>query len=175
MITDVKQSAVEKINEILASYNKELTDVQRKIQEVDEKFRKLAEAEKADLTKTETSLMAEMSFWTATLSRYDAAPVFTTTVTEDAEAPVEEEKEAEEESVVDNLFPENNEEPVEEESEDAPVEEESEEFSEEEPVEESAEEVDWNAAPAEPVDGAEKELPPLATDIDWPDTVEEWK
>lgn len=154
-----------KLKDLIASYESNKAEIEKQMEGIDEKYRKLAEAEKA-------ALSASAAFYDTAISAISALVndnVKTETKEEKKSAEPEIKAESEEEKVVDNLFPENNEtetkddEPVKEE---APVEKPEPEFdgagftSEDEP------------APADDADFIPEDEP--ADPNDWGSQVTEW-
>lgn len=131
MVSKITKNAILSIKKNIDSYAKEMTKLQEKISVIDEKYRKMAEEAKKDLTNEYSSLEAEQEIWQSSLSRYGDDVVnevlgeenASTTEDENSTNDIEEvsktdsEKVEEqtvtdapvEEVVVDTIFPENNE------------------------------------------------------------------
>ena len=194
MVNEITKNSILKIKETVDAYEKEMVIVKEKINNIDEKYRKLAEKESKELRAAYSELEAEQEIWNSSLSRYDSDLVnevlgtsstvedepealeVSTTVEETVEEPVVEEpvQEEEPEKVVDTIFPENNDEEDLPEDELEESVEESVEDAVEEPVddwtEEVVEEVAEEAAVEEP-----KAENVIDTDEGWPEFPEEWK
>ena len=116
-----------KINELIASYKNNKKNLLKEIDEIDEKYRIIAEAEKAALTDAVAFYDNAISALALIAEKDPMAQAAKSTEELKKDVPTEPKvvTEAEEDKVVDNLFPENNEtetkedEPVEE---DAPAE-----------------------------------------------------
>ena len=94
-----------KIKDLIASYESNKAEIEKQMKDVDEKYRKLAEAEKA-------ALSASSAFYDTAISALSAIvndEVKTAPKKENKPAKSEVKVEPEEDKVVDNLFPENNE------------------------------------------------------------------
>ena len=146
-----------KLKDLIASYESNKAEIEKQMKGIDEKYRKLAEAEKA-------ALSASSAFYDNAISALSALisdEIKTESKTETKVPAPEAKAEPEEEKVVDNLFPENNETEIKDEQpvkEEAPAEEPEPEFdgagftSEDEPA--PADEADFipEGEPADPND-----------------------
>lgn len=99
---------------MIENYGKEMSVIQEKIATIDEKYQKLIEKETKELKETLASLEEEQEIWNSSLSRYDAEIVAevlgeNSSVSDDEALNEKNEKEEQQEQVVDTLFEENNE------------------------------------------------------------------
>lgn len=155
------------LSAIYASSNKAKKSVVAEIAKVDEKYRKLAEQEKAELNKTLEMLDAQLKYYGTILG-----------LSKKDENEVKEEKE---EAIEDTIFPENNEEVVEPEAEEETTEEEPTEVTPEPEVvegDDASESMEWPDETSEETteeQTKEKEEEKTAEEDVWPDFPQEWK
>lgn len=114
MISKLTRKAILKTKEMIENYGKEMSVIQEKIATIDEKYQKLIEKETKELKETLASLEEEQEIWNSSLSRYDAEIVAevlgeNSSVSDDEALNEKNEKEEQQEQVVDTLFEENNE------------------------------------------------------------------
>jgi len=190
MISKLTRKAILKTKEMIENYGKEMSVIQEKIATIDEKYQKLIEKETKELKETLASLEEEQEIWNSSLSRYDAEIVAevlgeNSSVSDEEALNEKNEKEEQQEQVVDTLFEENNEPEPETESSstvevapEVPVtkEEAFEKTSTEEssePVEPKSEEqksIDDLWPDAAPAEGAKEEVPAFGDDSNqWED------
>lgn len=114
MISKLTRKAILKTKEMIENYGKEMSVIQEKIATIDEKYQKLIEKETKELKETLASLEEEQEIWNSSLSRYDAEVVAevlgeNSSVSDEEALNEKNEKEEQQEQVVDTLFEENNE------------------------------------------------------------------
>lgn len=114
MISKLTRKAILKTKEMIENYGKEMSVIQEKIAIIDEKYQKLIEKETKELKETLASLEEEQEIWNSSLSRYDAEIVAevlgeNSSVSDEDALKEKDEKEEQQEQVVDTLFEENNE------------------------------------------------------------------
>lgn len=182
MLKEIKEKEFNRINGMIDSYTIDINDLVKQAEKVDEKYRKLAEKEKKDITE---ALEYYRTLRDELVTRRDSLGLDAAVV--DKKTTAKKLKEAEEkEQVTDILFPENNE-TTEEETKEEPAVEPAEETVEEtttETVKEdeanteessSTSEVEdvWDTA-EETVEAPTEKKEDEDEDDGWPDTVEEW-
>lgn len=185
MLKEIKEKEFNRINGMIDSYTTDINDLVKQAEKVDEKYRKLAEQEKKEITE---ALDYYRGLRDELVTRRDSLGLEDVKVDKKVQQKKLQEAEQKEE-VTDVLFPENNETPVEETVEEVnedipetvpePVEEETSEPVEIPEVESSVEETTevediW---PDEDDSEVEEESKAQEDDEDdgWPDVVEEWK
>lgn len=182
MLKEIKEKEFNRINGMIDSYTTDINDLVKQADKVDEKYRKLAEKEKKDITE---ALEYYRTLRDELVTRRDSLGLDSAVV--DKKTTAKKLKEAEEkEQVTDILFPENNESPEEETKEEPAVEpaEETVEETTEETAEESETESEESSSTSEVEDvwDTVEETTEAPTekkeegdeDDGWPDAVEEW-
>jgi len=181
MLKEIKEKEFNRINGMIDSYTTDINDLVKQAEKVDEKYRKLAEKEKRDITE---ALEYYRNLRDELVTRRDSLGL-------DAAVPSKKDtakklKEAEEKEVVmDTIFPENNEEPAEDIKEE-PVEEPAveeqtssdeapeQEEQTEQPESEGTTEVEDVWPDEEKEETEEKNDQEEDEDEGWPDVVQEW-
>ena len=172
MLKEIKEKEFNRINGMIDSYTTDINDLTKQAEKVDEKYRKMAEKEKKDITE---ALEYYRNLRDELVTRRDSLGLDAAVV--DKKTTAKKQKESEEkEQVTDMLFPENNEVPVAE-PEEEPV-------AEPEPETEPAQEEITEATPVvedvweqtEQTEVVEEDRNEQGKDEDdgWPDVVEEW-
>lgn len=155
-----------KLKDLIASYESNKAEIEKQMEGIDEKYRKLAEAEKA-------ALSASAAFYDTAISAISALVndnVKTEPKKEKKSGEPEIKVEQEEEKVVDNLFPENNETET---KEDEPI-------KKEVPAEDPGPEFDGAGFTSDdepvPAEGSDEPLPTeeFTDPNDWDNQVTEW-
>lgn len=182
MLKEIKEKEFNRINGMIDSYTTDINDLVKQAEKVDEKYRKLAEKEKKDITE---ALEYYRTLRDELVTRRDSLGLDAAVA--DKKTTAKKLKEAEEkEQVTDILFPENNEvseeeikeepatEPAEETVEEITAEaaEEDENGSEESSSTSEVEDV-WDTA-EETVEAPTEKKEDEDEDDGWPDAVEEW-
>ena len=166
MLKEIKEKEFNRINGMIDSYTTDINDLTKQAEKVDEKYRKLAEQEKKDITE---ALEYYRNLRDDLVTRRDSLGVEAAVVSKKTTA--KKLKEAEEKEVVqDTIFPENNEEPIAETVENPTVETTPEPEATVEPKPVTTQTVIEDVWPEE-----KKEEETKNDDNDsWPDVVEEW-
>ena len=176
---DFQKKQAKLLNDLVETYKKAIEDTKKKIGEVDEKYRKLAEKESAALKKALADYEKQSKVFEAMIPTLQGED-------NSVEETVETEP-AEDEKVVDDIFPENNEAPVEGPAVEEPV------VESEPTVQDMADEVfgkSDDAQPEEPVKEESKsnddfsdiwpeantasEPATVDTEDGWPEVPEDW-
>lgn len=181
MVNKITKKAILDAKKNYDAYGKEMSAINEKIATIDEKYRKLAEKEAKELKESLSALEDEQAVWNTVLSHYPEEMVNEVLGTSSS---VEEEPEkADDESIVDNIYPENNEssakEPdvVEETVEEAP-DEKIEPQDEGNTPEKPASPEEWPDKTPTNEEESTEPAPVAASDDEWPDLDElpdDWK